>query len=328
MGGVAVLALVAMLLLALSSCAITSADGAASSGPTAGAATSPGAQGTPTSAGTQAPSATATHAPTEPPRSTPTKTATPKPPVPSVHAVAHTTTLYGGQTGPVTASCPQGEFALGGGWSAPSQHAHVFAARLISGATWSVSVQPLDHASSTVVTAYAECLRDAPGAVVTPRTATVSVPAFARGSAAPKCTGVGEVAVGWGFSFDSSTGQWVESASPNKGFWAVGVKNDSAQGHSAYVYVQCLSHAVVTDVVVASSPPSNVLTGATASDQVSCDGGYTVAGGGYAVDRTAYVSDEAGTLYSLHATATGWQGSVYAVTDLQFKVTAQCLRFL
>src|SRR5436309_12151221 len=65
-------------------------------------------------------------------------TATPTPARPSVHEVAQTTTLNGGQTGPVTATCPQGEVALGGGWSVPTQQARVFAATL-SGNTWSVS---------------------------------------------------------------------------------------------------------------------------------------------------------------------------------------------
>jgi hypothetical protein len=40
----------------------------------------------------------------------PASTATP--PAISTHEVAYTTTLIGGQTGPVVATCPQGELAL------------------------------------------------------------------------------------------------------------------------------------------------------------------------------------------------------------------------
>ena len=40
---------------------------------------------------------------------------------PFVHEVAQTTTLAGTGTGPATATCPQGEVALGGGWELPSR---------------------------------------------------------------------------------------------------------------------------------------------------------------------------------------------------------------
>jgi hypothetical protein len=108
-----------------------------------------------------------------------TKPANPATPIPSsiasAHEVAETTTLDGGSTGPATATCPQGEFALGGGWSVPAQGARVFAARA-SGATWAVWVLPLGHPATTHITAYVECLRDAwPGMFVRQATFTTHV---------------------------------------------------------------------------------------------------------------------------------------------------------
>lgn len=115
----------------------------------------------------------------------------------STHEVAQTVTVGSTRPDYATANCPQGEVALGGGWSVPSQNVRVFKA-LLTGNTWSVYVtfpgpvvNPGTAGASVVppagplvmpapvnvtVTAYVECLAGAPGAVVTQRPVEETVP--------------------------------------------------------------------------------------------------------------------------------------------------------
>lgn len=84
---------------------------------------------------------------------------------PSVHEIAQTTMLTRATIITASATCPQGEFALGGGWDVPTQ-ARVFAAQLNRN-TWTVSVA--GYKGPITVTASVECLRGVGRATVTQR---------------------------------------------------------------------------------------------------------------------------------------------------------------
>jgi len=323
-GGVAALALVATLLLALSSCSPTDTHGSslASGSPTAGDRQTPNTpddpkDATPTTTRSNTPTATRTFTPTA--TKTPTKTATPLPQTPSTHEVARTTTFYGGSVIPATATCPQGELELGGGWSVPPQGARVFAAMISDGA-WSVSAFPVGHTASTTLTAYGECLRGAAGAVVTPYSTPFSVPATSFNGGTVACTG-SEQLVGWGFSFGASSSVELTATHPEINGWTLEFVNHSGVDQTGSLVAECLSNVNVGANRINSSGV-NVPMGATGTNQVSCPLG-TAAVGGY-----QYSSAGGGNLYLLHATSTGWQASAYAATtSIYFNVWAMCLYF-
>jgi hypothetical protein len=243
---------------------------------------------------------------------------------PSVHEVAQTTTLNGGNTGPATATCPQGELALGGGWSVPAQGARVFAASLNSD-TWAVSVLPLGHPATTSVTAYVECLRGAAGAVVTRRATTIQV------GATPPATlntqlggfsgfcGQGEVLVGSGFDLGAANanleleGNWPRDDAFPGTQWVFSVRNNDIVAHSFTFFVECLSN-----VNVALSYPRQdgnpAYASTTGSAVVSCPSGTVVGGGGFKYTRNSPGNQQVGNLNLLHASANGWQGDVYVVS--------------
>jgi hypothetical protein len=95
------------------------------------------------------------------------------------HEVTRTTILTRANPGPATASCPQGQLALGGGWSLHAQGASVFAA-MLTGNTWNVSVRAATPpVVGIAVTAYVECLAGAGAAAhVIPMDASQTVPAL------------------------------------------------------------------------------------------------------------------------------------------------------
>jgi hypothetical protein len=120
-----------------------------------------------------------------PPAPTPT-TSSPST-LPSVHEVAQTTVVQSGTIATATATCPQGEYALGGGWNVPAHGARVLASYssghlpvVTNGAEWTVKVvtAPLVTAGAALrgpalptpvvgtvsVTVYVECLRGTVGA--------------------------------------------------------------------------------------------------------------------------------------------------------------------
>jgi hypothetical protein len=289
------------------------------------------------------------------PASPPTATLAKAPSLPSVHQVAQTTTLNGGSTGPVTATCPQGEFALGGGWSVPTQGAEVFAA-VVNGNTWAVSAQPLGHRATTEVTAYVECLSGAAGAVVTRREIQYSIDPnpindYYGHVHLIGCLGADEIPVGIGFDFGAVSrylklrGISVQELDSPAGLdWYLAVLNHDTAPHTVPYYVQCLSNVTqafplpqhpgnVRPVVVEATyfPPDHavnfkaVAAGTSGFIQQDCPSGTVVAGGGV----TNY-GDALGSLTFLRATSTGWQGEMFATEtgkEVSLSVVAECLRF-
>jgi hypothetical protein len=202
----------------------------------------------------------------------------------------------------------------------PPQNARVFAAQ-ISGGAWSVSAFPVGHTTSTTLTAYAECLRSAAGAMVTSSSTPFSVPATSFNGGTVACPG-GEQLVGWGFSFGASSSVELTATLPELNYaWTLEFVNHSGVDQTGSLVAECLSHVNVSASRVNSSGVS-VPMGATGSNQVSCPMGTAAAGG------FQYSSGGGGNLYLLHAASIGWQAGAYAdTTFIYFNVWAICLVF-
>jgi len=271
-------------------------------------------------------------------------TATPTPARPTVHEVARTAILNGGDTGPVVATCPQGEVALGGGWSVPTQGARVFAA-MANSAAWSVSALPLGHPATTQVTAYVECLAGAPGAVVTQRAATANLAPTPTaifndnlGGTVSICT-AGEALVGGGFDLGPTTANleleasWPRNDIPffNEQAWVFSIRNYDVAPHTVTRYAECLS-----GVAVSASYPrqegSPVYASQSGSAVVSCPPGTALAGGGFMYRMHSPGNEHVGNLYSLNATTAGWHDEEYTLSGyglyyLTPLAAAVCLSF-
>ena len=279
-----------------------------------------------------------TYKPANPP------TATPLAPQPSIHEVAQTTTLNGGSAGPVTATCPQGEVALGGGWDVPTQQARVFSATL-NGATWSVSALPLGHPATTAVTAYVECLAGVPGATVTQRATTENLAPTPTATFNDNLGGTvsvcdaGATLVGGGFDLGAPSDNleveatWPRNDIPffNEQAWVFSVRNYDTAPHAITRFAECLSGVVVS----ASYPRQEggpVYASQSGAAAVSCPAGALLAGGGFQYRMHSPGPARLGNLYDLHTTSSGWQGQEYTLSGyglyyLTPLAAAVCLTF-
>jgi hypothetical protein len=243
----------------------------------------------------------------------------------SVHEVTQTTTLSGGQTGPVIATCPQGEFALSGGWDIPSQSARVFAAKVTNNG-WAVSVLPLGHPATTTVTAYVECLRGATGTVITQRAITKTIaPTVASDQVDNASITAGscqqnEGLVGFGFDFGAAAADRLElegsvpSDYLHTYLWSFLVWNFDTVAHDVTFDLQCLTTTGQGSTSDSQQVGSILYSGGSGSAVALCPAGTMVAGGGFKYSRYGTRASYLGNEYSLHATSTGWQSSVLAVS--------------
>jgi hypothetical protein len=280
------------------------------------------------------------------------------PPGPRAHEVSRITTIAGSGVGPATATCPQGEIALGGGWKLPSpasggsiqsasatgapvslEGARVFKA-VLTDDTWSVYVShpPLRVSQTLPVTAYVECLAGASGAVVTQRAQTqdagperiVAVAAHC----APAASGApAEIAVGFGFDFSASPttlefmGDTPASALGIEYSWSIQVANHESGAQPVSAFVECLSNLNASARYMTTRGPS-VPGGAAVDVQQACPSETVVIGGGVMYH---YAILGGGDIYRQHASANGWQGSLYASTGSSpldiTGVYVACLKF-
>jgi hypothetical protein len=273
----------------------------------------------------------------------------------SVHQVEQTWTLSDHYIGPATATCPPGEFALGGGWSVtPAVGVQVVTAG-VSGNTWSVLM--ISQASYNQVTAYVECLSGAAGAVVTQRTVDFGVPQSAstvEALPAPTLTcNAGEVPVGFGFdiSSDSRYLNFVEAypfVALGVPFWVIKMSNHTILTSYMRASVECLSNVtaplplpdhpgnvrpVAVSYTVLYSPSPDALgpeipAGQKATVQQDCPSGTAVVGGGVFYKSFGNSLTEVGVLDYQRATPTGWQGEVLTESAHVYPhVAAECLSF-
>ncbi len=287
------------------------------------------------------------------------------PPGPSVHQVEQTTTLSGSDPGPVSASCPQGEVALGGGWSVhwsvSGINARVFAA-VLTGNTWSVrfahpGLSNTSAAAQTgatgieagiAVTAYVECLRGANGAAVTQRSFTQNLPPTPATESNDHLGGTvavcnqGETLVGFGFDFGSaSTNLELEAVWPRddvppvpEAVMVFTVRNHDTVSHTFPTVVQCLSSVSVSASYPFQQIGDNFAPGANATIVTPCPNGAALAGGGLRYTRHDSGDQYLGNLFDLEADrgGRGWQGGVVVVSDfgtnqVSLVVSAICLSF-
>jgi hypothetical protein len=306
-------------IIVMGACALSSQSGTSTGGSTGGsegAATGPTATATtPGEAGgsTVAPTATATSA-----APTPTKTATPAGIIccltvillPSVHQVVHQQTLTGSSVGPVTATCPAGEVALSGGWAtSPSDGSNpvVYDSSRTGAGGWSVYVQ---HSGSTLVSAYAMCLKNASGATVAERFAgSLSVSPNTYGAKFASCNS-GETLVGGGFA--SNIGLTLYNFMASGATWGGYVYNHTGSALPFSFYAECLTYSGSHSSLTAYTQA----TGHTVSN--ACPSGSYVSGGGFAANQNSQV-------FTMAAASSGQAWEVSDTPALLLNAYAMCV---
>jgi hypothetical protein len=196
---------------------------------------------------------------------------------PSVHQVVNQITLSGTNSGPVVATCPAGELALSGSWAVPYASGATIQRSARSGTRgWAISVA---HTSDMLATSYADCLKDAPGATITERSASYSAPANTIKYAQIVCH-TGEVVVGGGFA--TQIGVEITASAGNSApltGWAVFGLNHGTSPASFSAYVECLTYAKARSSQNATVS-STIAAGSTGSATSSpCPSGANMTGG-------------------------------------------------
>ena len=304
-------------IIVMGACAISSqsgtttgGSGGASTGPTATATTPGEASGGSTTGPTPTPTK-------KPP--TPTKTATPGGglccitilPFPAVHQVLHQQTLTGTSVGPVTAICPAGEVALSGSWATSSSdgtNALIYNSSRSGAGGWNVYVQ---HSGSTLVNAYAMCLKNASGATVAERLGQITVNPNTYGTKFVSCN-AGETLVGGGFA--SSNGVSLYNFTASGASWGGYAWNHTGGALLFNFYAECLhytgSHSSSTSYAQA--------TGHTVSN--ACPSGSWVSGGGFAANQNSHV-------FTMLAASSGQAWEVNDTPASLLNSYAMCLAF-
>jgi hypothetical protein len=266
------------------------------------------------------------------------KLATPITVTPSVHEVANTIHYYAGGPDYVSATCPSGEYALGGGWSV-DPNSRVVAA-LVFNNIWYVFV---DYPQTTPEPAYAsvayvECLRGVAGATVVQRKTVSNIPAADFQAFDPTIGTItvsdacnpGEVRVGSGFDLRAQNRivELKQSATTDgqHDAWVFGANNYLAEPTILYTYIECLSNvmaltlrnAVADKMSVSSSYPVSTTSYDTndgAGSTMACPPTAILAGGGFSY-KNYYISESypaqriVSNAVSLHSTSSGWEGRI------------------
>jgi hypothetical protein len=268
----------------------------------------------------------------------------------STHEVARSATLVSGDSGPVVATCPQGELALSGGWSVPSTRTHVYAAKVL-GNGWAVWVQtpPPTNANATgtppsagpqggtAVTAYVECLRGATGTTVTQREVTQSIPATIPSHTVDEAGAFigtcqqGEGLVGFGFDLGAANANSLEleASVPSEVLhvisWSFKVWNHDTVAHDVTFDVQCLT-TTLHGALSFPGQKGTVLYATMSGDATAvCPDGTMLAGGGFRYTLAGARGSFVGSEYhhsATSATPNGWQSSLYAITSYGLEAIA------
>jgi hypothetical protein len=257
-------------------------------------------------------------APTPIPLPTTPPTATPLPtPAPYTHLVYAQQNLTGGSVGPVTATCPAGQVALGGGW-ATSGYGNVYSSSR-SGNSWQVYVD--NYGSSDLVNAYVMCLVNLPSAVVTERLNQVSVPGSSSSTDDFSFCQPSETLVGGGFALSSTIFLKEQDSNATDQAWHGNFSNFGSSAEPANVYAICLQGHY--SPLGPQGPATTVAPNSVGGSAAPCAAGYSVTGGGYSISSAAVV-------YNSSPTSNGWE-AYSKVLSLGFPstltTTTQCIKF-
>ncbi len=250
------------------------------------------------------------------------------------------------------ATCPTGDYALGGGWAVPNTQAMITSS-VASGATWTIGVHRTGSLSG-YASVYVECLAGAISAVVTQRGFNLTATPNSLDVGGQSCD-PGETLVGGGVDLSQSYGalelqaMFPQDDSPfGPPLWITTVYNHNSIAEPWTYYIECLSDVLAPTYPIFGSAQVNVTqsyplsagvlvgvgaAGETATAAVACPAGYEVAGGGFDYEDVGDQSNLGlGNLYSQQTTATGWEVALYVVpaygpTTFLLNAVGVCLDF-
>jgi hypothetical protein len=236
---------------------------------------------------------------------------------PTVHQVSLQKTLSGTDLSFGTITCPAGEIALSGGWIVPDDgsSAKVYHFRRNGTGGWSLLVM---HTTTTTVTAYIECLKNAPTATIVERSSGITVPANGDTFTNAACN-AGEVVVGG--AFDTPPGLTLYNflndppEVPAK-TWHGRARNVTAAPIVMGIYVECLTLAGASS----SSVNLDAYTFGSPEATSTCPNGTYVSGGGYSAPQYG----AQGTM-SMFASGKTWHVTMHPMGPLG--AIATCLTF-
>jgi hypothetical protein len=225
--------------------------------------------------------------------------------------------LTGGSVGPVTATCPAGQVALGGGW-ATSGYGNVYNSSR-SGNSWQVYVD--NYGSSDLVNSYVMCLVNQPGAVVTQRLNQISVPGSSSSTDDFAFCLSNETLVGGGFALSSTIFLNEQASNATDQAWHGNFSNYGSSAALANIYAICLQGH--DPLLGPQGSATTVGVNSTGGSAASCPSGYSATGGGYSISSAAVV-------YNSSPNPNGWEAYIKVLglgIPSTLTTTAQCVKF-
>jgi hypothetical protein len=275
-------------------------------------ATAVSAQATSSAEGTPAISPTGTTGSTGP-----RSTATPRPAGATIHLVSQE---FSSNSGGVGASCPSGEVALTGGWSADAGTLMQVSHRHQNGDVSSWVVYP--NSVTAQVTVFVLCLQHVASAIITERLVAATIPAGASGTAFSPCY-AGEVPIGGGFVALGDVDLVNSDLAPDHTGFRLTVANHSASPDTVQAVAECLSVAKA-QLTVTTPAQQEIGAHGSGSVQISCPKGTLLSGGGVNL-----LNGSAQVTAFLPISAITWRAQVQnqTIVGTTVKLSAQCLSF-
>jgi hypothetical protein len=274
--------------------------------------TATSAQDTSTAEGTPPTSPTTTTGTTGP-----RSTATPRPAGATIHLVSQ---QFSSNTGGVGVTCPSGEVALTGGWSADAGTLILHSHRRQNGDVSSWVVYP--NSVTAQVTVFVLCLQHVANTVITERLVAATIPTGASGTAFSPCY-AGEVPIGGGFVGLGDVDLVNSDMAPDHTGFRLTVANHSASLHTVQAVAECLS-AAKAQLTVSAPAQQEIGAHGSGSVQISCPKETLLSGGGINL-----LNGSAQVTAFLPISAITWRAQVQNQTFVgtTVKLSAQCLSF-